>query len=185
LLKPLGEYLGRQQIDLPRFGSPTGTSPRSRPSVAALSLLASQNPHHRKDCVPVACSRRHTEQLVDPAKISNRLHVATIHSVDESLLRGDHSYEPLSVGRKCDRQASPEASGSRQNAHESNDIGAWRFTSKRILEHQTEKIATVAEDNFRLEWKLPLQFGTEFCARSRLPDDERSSCAYVDDIVIP
>jgi len=131
-------------------------SRRDGVSVAPPFFLASQNPDHRKDCVPVACGRRDTEQLVDPAEITDRLHVATVHSVDESLLRGDHSYEPLSLGRKCNRQTSPEASASRQDAHESNNIGLGRFMAKRILDHQTEKLATVAEDNFRLEWKLAL-----------------------------
>jgi len=160
-------------------------STRDGISAAALFSLASQNPDHSKDGVPVACGRRDTEQPVDPAKIPDRLHVATVHSVDKSLLRGDHSYQPLSVGRKCNRQASPQACASRQDAHESNNIGLGQFIAKWILDHQTEKIATVAEDYFRLEWEFALQFGTEFCSRSRFPDDECSRGAHVDDIVIP
>ena len=87
-------------------------------------LLAFQNPHDRKYCIPVACSRRHTEHLVDLAKITDRSHVATVHSEDESLSRRDYSHEPLPTWRKVAWNVSRAAAGSRQDAHESNDIGA-------------------------------------------------------------
>src|SRR5438093_3626654 len=62
--------------------------------ISLLFLLAFQYPHDRKDYVPVSCGRRHTEELVDLAKIADRLHVATVHSKDESVFRSDNSHEP-------------------------------------------------------------------------------------------
>ena len=119
-------------------------APSTRVCISAAAFLSVifQNPHDGKDGVPVACSCRHTEQLVDLAKIADRLHVATVDSEDESVFRRYNSHEPLDLGRKCDWQDSPEASGSRQDTHESNYIGAWRLGSKRILCHQADQIAT-------------------------------------------
>ena len=37
--------------------------------IRGLFLLAFQNPHDCKDCVPVACGPRRTEELVDLAEI--------------------------------------------------------------------------------------------------------------------
>ena len=98
------------EVDLLGFGS--------------LFILAFQNPHDRKDCVPVACGRRHTEQLVHLAEIADRFHVATIHSKDETVLRCDYSHEPLPPWRKRASNISRAAAVSGQDAHESNDIGA-------------------------------------------------------------
>jgi hypothetical protein len=89
-----------------------------------LFLLAFQNPHDGKDRVPVACGCRHTEQRVNPAKIADGFHVATVHAKDELLLRGHDSHEPLPLGRECDWEGCAEASGSRQDAHKSNNIGS-------------------------------------------------------------
>ncbi len=121
-------------------------------SAAFLSVIF-QKPHDGKDCVPVACSCRHPKQLVDLAKIADRFHVATVDSEDESVFRRDNSHEPLSLGRKCDWQDSPEASGSRQDTHESNRIRARRFFSKRIFRLQADQIAGIAEHNLHLEWQ--------------------------------
>jgi hypothetical protein len=68
--------------------------------------------------------RPHTEQFVDLSKIADRFHVATVHSEDESLFRRDNSHEPLPAWRKCAWNGSQAAVGFRQDAHESNNIGA-------------------------------------------------------------
>jgi hypothetical protein len=70
--------------------------------IGGLFLRTFQNPHGGKDRVPVACGCWHTEQLIDPAKIADGLHVPTVHSKDELVLRRDYSHEPLPVGRKCE-----------------------------------------------------------------------------------
>ena len=56
-------------------------------SAAVFFLVIFQNPDDRKDCLPIPCRRRRTEQLIDSAKIADRLHVATVHSEDESIFR--------------------------------------------------------------------------------------------------
>src|ERR1017187_1128777 len=91
--------------------------------MSGLFLRVFQNPHDREDCVPVACGRRHTEQPVDLAEIADRPHVATVHSKDESVFRGNNSHEPLPAWRKCEGNISRAPARSRQDAHESNDIG--------------------------------------------------------------
>ena len=53
--------------------------------------LAFQNPQDRKYGVPISCSDWHTEQLVDLAKIADRLHVTAVHSEDEATSRSDNS----------------------------------------------------------------------------------------------
>jgi hypothetical protein len=91
--------------------------------IGGLVLLGFQNLHDRKDRVPVACGCWHTEELVDPIKILDGLHVPTVHTKDKPIPRRNYSHEPLPIGRKCGWQGCAEASGSRQDAHESNDVG--------------------------------------------------------------
>ena len=115
--------------------------------------MAFQNPHDRDYCVPIPCRRRYAAQFVDLAKIADRFHVTTVHSEDESVFRRDKSQQPRPTWRKGDWSGSPDPAGSRQDAHESNDIRARRLSSKRILRLQTDKIAAVAEHDFRLDRK--------------------------------
>jgi hypothetical protein len=158
-----------------------GLDPSSR--ISGL-LLAFQNPHDREDCVPVARCCRHTEKPVDLAEVGDGLHVPTVHSEYELLLRRDNSNQPLSIGRECDGQSSAEARGFRHDAHESNDIWTWWLGSKRVLCLKADNIASVAEHNFRPERQPPEQFSTELCPRPRFANDKRSGSAHIDDIVI-
>src|ERR1700732_1387791 len=88
-------------------------------------LVASfQNLHDGDYGVPIPCRRPLTEQFVDLPKIADRFHVATVHSEDESLFRRNNSHEPLPAWRKCAWNGSQAAVGFRQDAHESNNIGA-------------------------------------------------------------
>ncbi len=52
-----------------------------------------------------------------------------------------------------------------------------------MLRLQTEEIAAVAEHDFRFEWQLPEQFGTELRSRSRLANDKRARGTHVHDII--
>src|SRR6516164_4375411 len=70
-----------------------------------LFLLAFQNSHEGEDSVPVACGRWLTEQLVDPAKIADGLHLPTVHAKDKLVLRRDYSHEPLPIGRNVTGRA--------------------------------------------------------------------------------
>ena len=147
-------------------------------------VLPFQDPHDRSYRAPIPCRRRRTEQFVDLTKIADRLHVTTVHSQDESVFGRDNSQEPLLTWRKCDGKGSPDAAGFRQDAHRSDNIRAWRLSSKRILHLQADEIAAVAEHNFRFEWQLPEQFGTELCSRSRLTNDKRACGTHIHDIIV-
>jgi hypothetical protein len=111
------------------------------------------------------------------------LHVAAVHSKDELVSRPDDSHEPLSVGRECDRQRGAEASGFRQDTHESNDVAAYQLGSKRILYLQADQIATIAENNFRLEWQLSEQCSAEFGLRAGLTNDKCTSSSDIHDAI--
>src|SRR2546426_9994529 len=91
---------------------------------------------------------------------------------------------PLPTWRKSDRNGSPDAAGFRQDAHESNNIRARRLSSKRILRLQTDKIAAVAQHDFRFEWQLPEQFSTERCSRSRFANDKGACSTHIHDIMV-
>jgi len=175
-----GFELPRTLAHIPRLAAKALRLPNQ---LGSSRRLAFQNPHDRKDGVPVACGRRHTKQLVDLAKIANRLHVATVDSEDESVLCRDNSHEPLPARRKCKWDVSLAAPSSRQDAHESHHIGAYRLGSKRIVPLQADKIATVAEHNFRLEWQPSEQFSTELRSRSRIPNHERACGAYIHNVI--
>src|SRR5205809_1968703 len=146
--------------------------------------MAFQNPHDRDYGVPIPCRRRYAAQFVDLAKIADRFHVTTVHSEDESVFRRDKSQQPRPTWRKGDWNGSPDPAGSRQDAHESNDIRARRLSSKRILRLQTDKIAAVAEHDFRFEWQLPQQCSTELCSRSRFANDKRACSTHIHDIIV-
>ncbi len=138
---------------------------RGKMSIALTFLVvAFQNPHDGDYGVPIPCCRLHTEQFVDLTKIADRFHVATVHSEDESVFRRDNSHEPLPARRKRAWNGSQAAVGFRQDAHESNNIRARGLGPKRIFHLQADKIATVAEHNFRFEWQLPEQFSPELCS---------------------
>src|SRR5437867_3147960 len=47
-----------------------------------------------------------------------------------------------------------------------------------------DKIAAVAEHDFRFEWQLPEQFSTERCSRSRFANDKRACSTHIHDIVV-
>src|SRR2546427_3724626 len=151
---------------------------------AASLPLAFQNPHDRNDCVPIPGRRRHAEQFVDPAKVPDRFHVTTVDSEDESVLRRDNSQQPRPTWGKYDWNGSPDPARSRQDAHESNNIRARRLSSKRILRLQPDKIAAVAEHDFRFEWQLPEQCSTELCSRSRFANDKRARSTHIHDIIV-
>ena len=155
----------------------------SRSPLAVLPL-AFQQLHDRNYCVPIPGRRRHPEQSVELAKIADRLHVTTVHSEDESVFRRDNAQQPLPTWRKSDRKGRPDAAGFRQDAHESNNIRARRLSSKRILRLQTDKIAAVAEHDFRFEWQLPEQCSTELCSRSRFANDKRACSTHIHDIIV-
>jgi hypothetical protein len=163
---------------------PCGARRRRTVGATVFPSRALQNPHDRHYCVPIPCRRRRTEEFVDLAKIADCLHVTTVLSEDESVLRGDNSHEPAWAWWNCDWNGSPDAAGVRHNTHESHSIGACRLTSKRILDLQANKITGVAEHNFRFEWQPPEQFSTELCPRSGFTNDQRACSTHIDDIIV-
>jgi hypothetical protein len=152
--------------------------------IRGLFPLAFQNSHNGKDRVPVARGCWHTKELIDPTKIADGLHVPTVHTKDELVLRRDYTHEPLPVGRKCDWQGGAEVSGFRQDAHESNDVAARRLGSKRILRLQADEIATVAEHDVRFEGQLSKQCSTELRFGSRFVNDKGTGSTDIHDAIV-
>src|SRR2546427_490783 len=182
--------------DLVNMGARIGLA-RARPSLAPIFTRSAReigfifrippafpNTDDRDYCVPIPCRRRYAAQFVDLAKIADRFHVTTVHSEDEAVFRRDNSQQPRPTWRKCDWNGSPDPAGFRQDAHESNNIRARRLGSKRILRLQTDKIAAVAEHDFRFEWQLPEQCSTELCSRSRLANDKCARSTHIHDIIV-
>src|SRR6266566_1783606 len=124
LPKPANDRSGCQRLCVERDCGLMLWNRQRMKLIRGLLLLAFQNPHDRKDCVPVARGHRRTEQLVDLAEIADCLHVPTVHSEHEPVLRRDHSHEPVSTWGKTDWDGGHDADGLRQNAHESNNISA-------------------------------------------------------------
>jgi hypothetical protein len=150
----------------------------------AFLALALQNSHDGDYGVPIPCRRGHAEQFVDLPKIANRFHVTTVHSEDESVFRCDNSHEPLPARRKRAWNGSQAAVGFRQDAHESNNIRAWRLGSKRIFHLQADQIATLAEYNLRFEWQLPEQFSTELRSWAGFANDKRACSTHIHDTMV-
>jgi len=57
--------------------------------------LTFQNSQDRNDRIPVPCYRLHAVQLVDLAKITDCLHVTTVHSKHELSFRRHHLHQPF------------------------------------------------------------------------------------------
>ena len=141
-----------------------------------------QDPQDCQDRVPIPCRRRQTEQPVKLAKIADSFHVPTVHSENESVVRCNDSEEPRTLWRKVDWNGSPQPTGSCQDAHEPDNVRAYRLGSKGIFRLETNEIAGVAEHDFSLEWQLPKQLSTELCSRSRFAHDERARSTHIDDV---
>jgi hypothetical protein len=118
------------------------------------------------------------------AQVANRLHVATIHSKDKSLLPGNDSDKPLALGRNGNGKSSREAGDFRQDAHESNDIWLWRRLSKGIFGLEPKQIAPVAKNHFRLEGKLLNQDGAKLSPGPGLTNDKRARRPDVHDVIV-
>lgn len=79
--------------------------------------------------------------------------------------------------------ARPAAAGSRQDAHELNNIGARGLGSKRILHFQSDQVASVAERNFRFEAQFPAQFSEKLRARPGSSNDKSARGADIHDVI--
>ena len=53
-----------------------------------------------------------------------------------------------------------------------------------MLSQQTDDIAAVAEHDFRFEWQLPEQFGTELCSTAGFANDKRACSTDIHDIIV-
>jgi len=53
-----------------------------------------------------------------------------------------------------------------------------------MLRLQPEKIAAVAQHDFRFEWQLPEQFSAERCSRSRFANDKGACSTHIHDIMV-
>ncbi|MFZ1132478.1 MAG: hypothetical protein WBV31_10435 [Terriglobales bacterium] len=57
------------------------------------------------------------------------------------------------------------------------------MSSKRVLGLQSQKIAAIAQENFRFERQLAKQCGTEFCPGSRFTHNKGTRSTHVPDLV--
>jgi hypothetical protein len=60
--------------------------------------------HHLLNCIPIASSGGHTEELLDLAEITDRFHLPTIQTEDESVLDGNDLEQPFVVRRQTERE---------------------------------------------------------------------------------
>ena len=53
-----------------------------------------------------------------------------------------------------------------------------------MLRLQTDKLAAVAEHDYRCEWQFPEQCSPELCSRSRFANDKRACGTHIHDIIV-
>src|SRR5689334_21472838 len=116
-----------------------------------LLLLAFQYPHDGKDRIPIPGGGRRTTELVDLPNVADGLHVPAALSADELLFASDDAYEPLTAGRKATWNRSHPTASFRQDAHETNDIGARGRGCEWAFVPQADKVPAVAERNYGFE----------------------------------
>jgi len=151
---------------------------------AVFFLLTFQNPHHRKDCVPIARRRRSTKQFIQLTKIADCLHAATVLSKNKTTLQRNNANMPLPGGWNCNWELNADVSRSRKNANEADNVRARGRSFEWIVHLQSQDIAVWAEHNVRLERKLSDQFCVELRSRSRLSNYKSACSPNVHDIVV-
>jgi len=52
-----------------------------------------------------------------------------------------------------------------------------------MLRLQTDKLAAVAEHDYRCEWQFPEQCSPELCSRSRFANDKRARSTHIHDVI--
>ena len=74
------------------------------------------------DGIPVACCRRDTQELLDLAEITDRLHLASIQTQDEFFSDRNNFQQPLILRREVERQWRRRCNSFRRHADESRDV---------------------------------------------------------------
>src|SRR5437773_12253618 len=80
--------------------------PASNPTKLFMRCLLSvaENSGDLFDRVPIARGCWHTEELLDPAEVADRFHLAAIDAQNESVLDRDDLEQPVVVRRQAERK---------------------------------------------------------------------------------
>src|SRR6202042_3996191 len=91
---------------------------------------------------------------------SDHLHVAPVHSDDESLSSREDLQQPLTIGRELHGRRRRRAGASGQHADEM-DNAWWRGQSlKRILRNKTRNVAALANNDLGDKRQFARHFGS-------------------------
>jgi len=162
----------------------TSRAPRRRHRTRQMSLGHSVIQHLRDggDGIPVARGDRYPEDAVQRAEIADGLHVPPVQPDDEPVLPRENSHQPLACGRKAYRHRRRRTRRVRQNAHETNDVGANGVGREKVVRHEPHDLPAVAEHDLGIERKPAGEFNAQLRAADWLPDHKGAGCADVDGV---
>ena|SRR5436190_14228997 len=92
-----------------------------------------ENFHNFLYCIPIARSGWHTEELLDFAEVTDRFHLSTIETQDESVLNGDYFQQPVVTRGEIKRKRRWRGESFGQHVHESGYVGTGRLSCEWIL----------------------------------------------------
>src|SRR5262249_48037720 len=136
--------------------------------------------HNRADCVPIACSDRHTQAPVDLVEEADCLHLPPVETECVSALDGDDPQKPFVIRRKIEGKGGQHAGPFCQHAHEPNCVRAGGLTLEWGPRLNINNVSAATDHDMGFEWQSPKQFSPQPCLTYRLPDHKGPGRAHVD-----
>lgn len=110
--------------------------------------------------------------------------MAPVYAENELVLPRQDLQQPLAAGRKRYGHRRRRAWAFGEDAYEANDVRSYGMVPERILRHEPDDLAALADHDLAIKGKPACQFLKEFCSLNGTPDHERARRTDVDGIEV-
>jgi hypothetical protein len=100
----------------------------------------------------------------------NFVALASVHAYDEPAIASENFQQPLAARWKVHGQPRRRPGASRQNAHETDNVGSLRMARKKVVRQQPDDLPALADHDLRIEGKHASEFNAQLCATHPAPD---------------
>lgn len=141
-----------------------------------------QDPQDGLDGAPASRRDQGAEELVELAKVSNRLHVASMLADREASGQRRHAHEPVAGRWDRERKSRLSTTTRCQEADEPDPVRRrWRLAD-RDRRRKSEQVPTFTADEAHRVGYSRAQLVPKVWQRAGPADDECAGCANVDDV---
>lgn len=148
-----------------------------------LSRVLLENSGDALHGVPISSDGWRSKQFVNLAQAADGFHLATIDTENEPVAYSKNSHKPFSRGRDREGDARRSTAVLRQDADELHHARTWQYASERVALQKAEKIAAIADRQFRFKRKFLQQSGTKTGFTAGLANDEGARGPHVYHVV--